>query len=538
MTPRLALLCLVALFGLATIGCDKQRDALLVEDMSSSQVNWAVLVYVSGNYAGDILQEPIEGSLSRAISTVRVLEKTESPEIVETYVCIASSETNGEVGIYKVSYSGRIPETLFDAQLIRNLGAVSMADPMTLETFTSIVLDESSARHYMLALSGDGIGWRGVLGDNIRPEGMSLLNLHTAIDHASAFLPTNRFDVLCLYARNMGTVETVAQLSDHADYIMASPWRFEQPHSLIINEWYRDLSSQPQLSPEDLGAYVIDAERLAQDSSTTEYFSTLWKSDRIGPVEAAFEAFASQWAAVAPEHAAEVTNLRNEATDEGYYNSNFIDLARYAELIESSPAFEDESFDALRASASELQSKISDACIARFGSSASLRYGGLNLYFPTGEVDSALSSSYGNLDISTSAPSWAGVIDSLASRGNSTVTITGQAYWPGRSFHDVIFIVDTTSSSAIDPLYFGTPEWSVSSTAGDTISYSATIDLQSLDSLNIKQFLLVIDRDQDGNLNSGDSLGFWNDGVSPFTAFTVHRGTTDADRNVLINRRR
>jgi hypothetical protein len=480
MNHRLALLSLVVIILLAAVGCDKQRDTVVVEDSSSSQVTWAVLVYASGNYSGDILTEPVEGTLSRAISTVRVLEKTDAPQVVETYVCIGSSETDGNVGIYRVTYSGRIPDVLFDAQLIHNLGPVSMADPMTLNNFTSTVLGDVSAEHYLLALSGDGVGWRGVLGDNIRPEGMSLFDLHSSIENASMQLPSNKFDILCLYARNMGTIETISELRDHADYIMASPWSIEQPHSLIISEWFQDLSSQPQLNPADLGAYIIDAERLAQDSSNVEYFSTLWKSDRFGSVESSFENFAAEWTAVAPQFATDVTNLRNDATDETVYNSNFIDLSRYADLLENAPEFADESFDNLRASAAELKTNIIDACVSRFGSTKSLQYGGLNLYFPTGEVDTALSSHYRELEISDVAPSWTRVIDSLASRGNSTVTITGKAYWPNHSFRDVFFYADTTVGGPFGIYDLAPLTWTADNASNDTISYSATFDLQTV----------------------------------------------------------
>lgn len=538
MIHRLALLSLIAMIILTTLGCEKQRDSVVVEDSSLSQVTWAVMVYAAGNYSGDVLSQPIEGTLSRAISTVRVLERTDAPQIVETFVCISTSETEGNVGIYRVTYSGRIPQVLFDAELIEDLGPVSMADPSTMNSFASAVFNRVASQHYLLALSGDGIGWRGVLGDNARPDGMSLLDLHSSIENIASQLPAGKFDILCLYARNMGTIETIAQLRDHASYIMASPWRLEQPHSLVISEWYQDLSSQPQLTPAELGAYIIDAERLAQDSSTTDYFSTLWESDRFDQVESSFENFAAEWSAVAPDKAADITNLRNEATDEEVYNTNFIDLFRYADMIEASPEFADSTFDVLRTASGQLKSAIDEASVARFGSTKSLRYGGLNLYFPTGEVDTALSLSYANLDISQSAPSWAHVIDSLASRGNSNVTITGQAYWPGREFHDLYFIVDTTVSSQITALYQGVPQWEYLNSTHDTISYSVSFDLQSLDSLNIAQFLLYIDRDDNSDYTAGDSLGFWNNGQGTFSAFTVHRGSVDEDRNILIRFRR
>ncbi len=153
------------------------------------------------------------------------------------------------------------------------------------------------------------------------------------------------------------------------------------------------------------------------------------------------------------------------------------------------------------------------------------------------EVQNFVSEAYGELAFSSSAPSWTGVIDSLARRGNSTVTISGEAYWAGHQFHDLYFYADTTIGGAFGLLATGHPTWFELNDTQDTISYSATFDLQTRDSLTL-EFGLFIDRDLNGSFNSGDSLGAWNNGQGNFTPFTVYRGTTEEDRNITVRLRR
>ena len=161
----------------------------------------------------------------------------------------------------------------------------------------------------------------------------------------------------------------------------------------------------------------------------------------------------------------------------------------------------------------------------------------MNFFYAKGEIDTTVSEAYGELAISSAAPSWTGVIDSLARRGNSTVTISGEAYWAGHPFHDLYFYADTTIGGAFGLLATGHPAWFELNDTQDTISYSATFDLQTRDSLTL-EFGLFIDRDLSGTFNSGDSLGGWNNGQGNFTPFTVHRGSTEEDRNITVRLRR
>jgi hypothetical protein len=71
--------------------------------------------------------------------------------------------------------------------------------------------------------------------------------------------------------------------------------------------------------------------------------------------------------------------------------------------------------------------------------------------------------------------------------------------------------------------------------ASDTVSYSATFDFQSFDSLTV-EFGIYIDLDDDG-FNRNDWFGAWNNGIGNFTPITVTRGEALEDRNIHVRLR-
>ncbi len=375
------------------------------------------------------------------------------------------------------------------------------------------------------------------MGDQSQPTGMPLTELRATIGEFSGSLPAESLTCCVCYSKDMGAVETLLELRDLARFAVTYPWKLEQPHHLILKEWYRDLLSQPDLSAEGLGAYVIDAERLAQDLATDSVFATLWNMDAFANVESSFENFAGQWSILAPQNAQVFTAMRNGATDTDLYDSAYVDLGYYADLIAGAPEFAGEEYQGLRNSATDLSLAIGQARTAHIGSTAASLYSGLNFFYPSGSVDTLTAQGYGALRIGTSVPSWSGVIDSLSRRGNTDITISGQAYWPGNEFYSVHFFVDTLIGGAINSLASFEPQWQAVNSTLDTINYQATFSIPGVDSLEI-EIGLFIDRDSGGTLSAGDSLGFWNNGSGNFTPFTVHSGDVITDRNITVRFRR
>ncbi|MCC6477487.1 hypothetical protein IT157_10580 [bacterium] len=531
-----AILSVSFVIALLVSGCESDRTSALTP-VATQESQWAVLIYSNGNYDGDVLSEQIEGTFSRAVSTMRTIENTVAPSTIETFICLSSAETNGEASIYQIkAQSGALTGT-GEPVLISNLGNADMSQPATLASFLEAALSRSEAQKYALCLSGSGAGWVGMLGDTQHPEGMGLIDLSATLNNAAARLPLGRFDLLSLYAPEMSSIETIVELRHSSLYIASSPWIGEQPHNLAIEKWYRDLAVQPTLEAADFGAYVVDAERLAQDTTEVDFFCNLWECGKLNEVEAAFDRFVTAWCDAAPHNSGTLSSLRSSARDE-HYGETVIDIARYASEIAEFSGFADSSFAQLTSAATELESAIHSANAARFGSTLSRQFGGMNLYLPLGsEVGPLDAANYQALQICDVSPRWATVIDSLANRGSSTVTISGQGFWPGKEFYNVYFYVDTLLGGAFGIYTYAEPEWSFQHDAHDTISFSAEFDLQSADSMEI-EFGLFIDRDDNGQFNTGDSLGGWRTGSGNFTSFWVHRGTEDDTRDVTVRLRR
>lgn len=522
---------------LLNLGCEKDRDSRVIVSPAGNSQIWGVLIYAAGNYPGDELAESVNGTFSRAVNTVRELELLYTNDQIVSYACLSSTEMGGNVGVFNIGFHPQTGDSLLGSTLIRDLGPMSTADPATLREFLATALEAIEADHYALVLAGDGDGWFGTMGDQVQPTGMPLTELRATIGEFSGSLPNGKLDLLCLYSKDMGAVETLIELRDQARWAVTYPWKLEQPHHLIVKEWYRDLIAQPELNAEGLGAYMVDAERLAQDLSSDSVFVTLWNMDAFANIENAFENFAAQWSNVAPQNGQVLTSLRNSATNVNLYDSVYVDLASYANQIAAASQFSAEEFAALRSTATELSSAILQARTSHIGSAVSDSYSGLNFFFPTGSIDTLTAQAYSELRIGSSVPSWNGVIDSLSRRGNTDVTISGQAYWSGREFYNVNFFVDTLIGGAFSLMTTFEPQWEFANESMDTINYQATFSVGGLDSLRI-EIGLFIDHDVDNVFNAGDSLGFWNDGSSNLTPFTVHSGEMLADRNITIRFRR
>ncbi|MBL0061125.1 MAG: hypothetical protein IPP40_06465 [bacterium] len=292
---NLVLATTILLFLTITIlfGCSEDRVTRTGIEPEADNQTWGVLIYAAGNYEGDQLSGPSMSS-SRAVATVRVMEtELNSPQTM-TQACLATPAAQGEVGIYDVEFSPRQPVGLLNSELVANLGSVSTGDPQTLRMFLETSLSQMHADHYVLCLAGDGHGWQGMMGDYNNELGMLIDKLREEIESVSYLLPGGKFDILALYARNMGTIENVYELRNTADLVLTSTFNVEQPHHKIIAEWYRDLQSQPELNRDELAAYMIDAERLAQDTSEAVFFTTLWNTNTMNDVAAAFDTHSAQ----------------------------------------------------------------------------------------------------------------------------------------------------------------------------------------------------------------------------------------------------
>jgi len=530
-------LALAVLFLALTIvfGCAEDRATRTITQSAADTQTWGVLIYAAGNYEGDVLDES-DLSDSRAVATVRVMELEVSNPLTSTQACLATPDAN-DVAIYDVKFGPNQPEHLLNSEVIANLGSVSTGDPHTLATFLETSLSQMDADHYVLCLAGDGHGWQGMMGDYSNPLGMPVDRLRDEIESVSHLLPRGKFDILALYARNMGTLETVYEMRNSADLILTSALNIEQPHQKIISEWYQDLQAQPDLSPEELAAYMIDAERLAQDTSEAVFYTTLWNSAALENVSTAFQTYSDEWLNASAAHAPGLLALRDYLLRTDLHNRVQVDILEYANALAMSPEFSGSEFDALHGSAQSLTDAVLNARIRAYGSEDANGHAGLCYYFPLQlDLDTVVADHYAELELSGEATSWANYIQQLPRSENETVTISGIAYVrPGLTVSNLMFFMDTQATGLPAPVRLLTPQWSPISSAGDSASYSISFSLTEAETVTAR-FGLFNDNNADGELNSGDRFGFWDvAGGANFEIVTLNRGDVLTGRDVYIN---
>lgn len=536
MNSRIALIILSVAVLALVLGCSEDRETLVPAQSSGDTQTWGVLIYAAGNYGGDQLADAALSS-SRAVASVRVMELEVNAPLTLTQACLATPEAAGDVGIYKVDFDPQDPEGLLNSELVADLGTVSTGDPNTLATFLRTSLSNMHADHYVLCLAGDGHGWQGMMGDYGNTLGIPVNDLREELEHVESLLPRGKFDILALYARNMGTLETVYELREYADLILTSTFNIEQPHHKIISEWYRDLQAQPELSPADLATYMVEAERLAQDTSEAVFFTTLWNTATLEPVVSSFDAFTSQWLAVSATHAPVLFSVRDRLLQSELHNGIQVDIQEYAEALLAEPELNTEEFESFRNAASELVNATLTARVNAYGSEDGNGHAGLCYYFPSQvDLDTLVGNAYADLSMAEHSQAWANYVKELPRAPVTTVSVAGIGHVrTGLTVENLVFFVDTLATGLPNPIRQLTPQWSPASALGDSAQYSISFSLTEADSLMVR-FGLFVDNNQDGVLNSGDRFGFWDlPGGGNFERLMLHRGDQLTGRDVYIN---
>ncbi len=137
-------------FALLIPGCEKDRDSRVIVSPIGNSQTWGVLIYAAGNYPGDELSGSVNGSLSRAVNTVREMELFYANDQITSYACLSSTEMGGNVGIYNIGFHPQTGDSLLGSTLVRDLGPASTANPATLREFLATAFEAIEADHYVL----------------------------------------------------------------------------------------------------------------------------------------------------------------------------------------------------------------------------------------------------------------------------------------------------------------------------------------------------------------------------------------------------
>ena len=171
---------------------------------------WTVLCYFNGNCD---LESDIKGSM-------KALEKVGSDDKINFVAQMARGSDGGKaerVLLKKPSWMG----LKNNSEVMGELGKTNMAHPQSLKDFVSWGMKEFPAKHYIVIMSGHGMGFIGSMPDDNSSDIMVTPELKSALDAATKE-SGKKIDILGFDSCLMANAETAYAVKDSADFMVGS----------------------------------------------------------------------------------------------------------------------------------------------------------------------------------------------------------------------------------------------------------------------------------------------------------------------------
>ena len=365
----------------------------------AAEKDWTFLVYVDGD-------NNLEGA---AIDDLNEMEAAGSSDQINIVVQLdrisGYDNSNGDWTTCRRFYVTNDPagyDSTIVSTVIADLGERNMGDPATLIEFAQWGRDNYPARHYALVLWDHGNGWR-LLGRSmdqkdvapkdfdtgqpvVAPSGIgwddtdggdyiTTPELRFALQSIYAYYGA-KIDVLGLDACLMGMLEIDYELAPFVDYRVGAeetePWDGWDYEASML--W---LVSNPAATAEQL------AQRLVNDygsfygagSDTTQSAVDL-ALVRQGSLAGEVHTLAGHLRSDISGHWFAIQNARGQVQE--YYDSDYVDLYHFAELLKAN------SGDlTIRADAQRVMDAVAASVVAEYHGSVLPDSHGISIYFPT-----------------------------------------------------------------------------------------------------------------------------------------------------------
>jgi len=217
--------------------------------------DWTIIVYLDGD-------NNLEGA---AIEDLNEMETVGSNGKMHILVIIDRAKgydtSNGDWEGAKVLYMEKDADSSKVTSIeLEDLGEINMGDPEVLINFTTWVMDEYPARHYLLDFWNHGGAFMGVCWDDDVPgsthhDNIDLENMSYALGAITAHLG-RKIDIVAFDACLMGTVSVMYSLYGYTDVAIASgPVEPNEgwPYELILS----DLASRTSMTPRELASRIV-----------------------------------------------------------------------------------------------------------------------------------------------------------------------------------------------------------------------------------------------------------------------------------------
>ena len=494
---RITLLVCLILALVIVFTCSKKEPSAPPEEGPE----WTIIVYCDGNNDLDDF-----GGSSCVIADVQEMEKVGSTDKVKIIAMVGSFKTGGQCKYYYVEkHTDELPDQISSTEL-DDLGTKDMSDPATLKAFITYAKTNYEAEHYMLIIDDHGGGWRGCCVDEQNGAGdfMNLPELKSAVADAGV-----HFDIICFHCCLMSMVEVAHQLKGYGDYMVASQFVMPMRSVLGSEEWLGTLTSNPEMSVEELAKDIARAVYNTGVSQGKIVHMAATDLSKLDALASKIGTFGQTLLTETGIYWYEVFEAWNNTHYTDYDDPTFVDLREYVINIQNEPNLGN--IPAIASEAQALKDAINEAVIYTSTNAAGIPRGGLCIHFPWSQ---ALFDSTNYVKTDFTATNWykflSVFIASISPGGDSTATVSGTVDWPGHSLSQYTYIfVDTLDQN--NNVYTITWDY-VNPSDG---SYMVTVDLtEPLDVL----FDAGDDVNNNGIYDSGEGWGFYDpDGDTSWT---------------------
>jgi hypothetical protein len=227
---------------------------------------------------------------------INEMESADLPDSVHV-VALVDPLGTGDSRIYEIDHDPEYLDPAIISPEIDDGGQVIVGDevntgsPDTITSFIEFAVAEYPADRYALVLWGHGGGWMGLCPDGA--DILTLPELRSALEEAETTTGAG-IDLLAVDACVEGTLETVYELRDCADFFVASEKTVPgegYPYDLVLG----DLADEPYMTPYELGATIVDrfVEWAAYGSDYCETM-TMYDLSRVDGFMNALDALATE----------------------------------------------------------------------------------------------------------------------------------------------------------------------------------------------------------------------------------------------------
>ena len=387
-----ALWCLLA-GALAACAATESADA------QTTEKDWTVLVFVNGD-------NNLEGAAIDDLNEMEAAGSSSQLNIVVQLDRISGYDSsNGNWTTCKRFYVTQDPagyDSTIVSTEIADLGERNMGDPATLIEFAQWGKDNYPAKHYALVLWDHGNGWRllerstdekGVAptdvdtgGPMVAPAGIgwddtsggdyiTTPELRFALQSINTYYGA-KIDVLGLDACLMGMLEIDYELAPFVDYRVGAEetepwdgWDYEASMLWLVSNPAATAAQLAQRLVNDYGSFY------GAGSDTTQSAVDL-ALVRQGSVAGEVHTLAGHLRSDISRHWFAIQSARGRVQE--YYDSDYIDLYHFAELLKA-----DSGDPTIQADAQRVMDAIATSVIGEYHGSVLPDSHGISIYFPT-----------------------------------------------------------------------------------------------------------------------------------------------------------